>query len=96
MRKTLGDDFVKITTVCCNKCNKQINTEYQSFVEIRHEFGYGTDLDGITVEIDMCEQCFIELLTECFYYPTVPRESPTYCQDQDTVDEFFLKRSEMD
>ena len=28
------DDFVKITTVCCNKCNKQINTEYQSFVKL--------------------------------------------------------------
>lgn len=47
----------------CDKCHQEEDWEHQ-FVEIKHTFGYGTVHDDSTVELDICEECFIKLFKE--------------------------------
>jgi hypothetical protein len=44
-------------------CEKQEDWENQ-FVEIKHTFGYGTEFDCTSVELDICEECFIKIFKD--------------------------------
>lgn len=50
----------------CDKCKRVEDVEgnCQEFAIIKHTFGYGTVYDGRSVELDICEDCFIELFKE--------------------------------
>ena len=48
-------------SVICDRCGRD-KQPYEDFIEIRHEFGYGTDRDGNYIEADICETCIIEVL----------------------------------
>jgi hypothetical protein len=48
--------------VICDRCKREI--KHQDFVEIRHEFGYGTEYDGDYIEADICEDCILYALKD--------------------------------
>jgi len=50
-------------SVTCDLCGKEEAWEKQ-FAEIKHTFGYGTSHDGLTVDFDICEECFMEIFKE--------------------------------
>ena len=49
----------KPVEVVCDKCGSLIEFDP---VEIRHEFGYGSEKDGDYIEADLCEGCFMDIL----------------------------------
>jgi len=68
-----------LSLVKCNKCGKEIhNGEDEFFVtediipdivhEIKISFGYGSNLDGQTFRMDLCDEC-IEKLVDSFIIP---------------------------
>ena len=54
---------VPVSTVC-DRCGRE-KEEYEDFVQIRHEFGYGSDKDGNYIEADICGECLLEVLKDC-------------------------------
>jgi hypothetical protein len=64
--------------VTCNKCGKvyiytdnNVNNIINSnlFQNIKLNFGFGSMYDGSYVEIDLCENCIIELINSCKHNP---------------------------
>ena len=80
---------MKLTEIKCNYCGRAITQEHESFVEAYHHFGYGTELDGLEVEFDLCEDCLIGMFLSFKYTPTISPYSTTYAQDQDYIDGFL-------
>jgi hypothetical protein len=48
--------------IFCDKCEEQIRKE--SVVKIQHTFGYGSPRDGDMIEIELCEDCFQDIINE--------------------------------
>jgi len=49
----------------CDRCERDIK-DFEELVEIRHEFGYGTHRDGDYFEVDICEDCILEVLKNSY------------------------------
>lgn len=52
-------------TFRCDLCGATFNEELQKyetqdFIHIKKDFGYGTNLDGKIVEMDICPKCFYD------------------------------------
>ena len=45
----------------CDKCGVEAK-KYESFIEIYHHFGYGSEYDNEYWEIDLCEKCLLEVI----------------------------------
>ncbi|MCC6142381.1 MAG: hypothetical protein IT368_01115 [Candidatus Hydrogenedentes bacterium] len=60
----------RIEAIECDRCKRLVRTadegwtdEYQVFLTIRHQCGWGSRLgDGLLVEADLCQDCWIEML----------------------------------
>ncbi len=54
-------EAVPVSTVC-DVCGKELEVPFNSTnaIHIEKDFGYGSSLDGMHLEIDICEDCFIE------------------------------------
>jgi hypothetical protein len=48
--------------ILCDKCTQEIKSE--NVVKIQHTFGYSSPRDGDTVEIELCEDCFQDIINE--------------------------------
>ena len=56
----------------CDRCKAEVHDKFgggvgvgqEDFIEVRHEFGYGSDKDGEFWEFDLCEKCFEETIKE--------------------------------
>lgn len=48
--------------IFCDKCDEQIREE--RLVRIKHTFSYGSPRDGDTIELDLCEDCLQDILSE--------------------------------
>jgi hypothetical protein len=46
----------------CDVCGQ--NKKEDEVLSITHVFGYGTTLDGTKINLDVCEECFIEKFEE--------------------------------
>ena len=44
----------------CDRCGRS-KKDYEDFIEIRHEYGYGSSKDGDYIEADICEDCLQEI-----------------------------------
>ena len=42
----------------CDKCGFELKSDTEDLIEIRHQYGYGSDKDGEYLETDICEECF--------------------------------------
>ncbi len=47
--------------IICDRCQREIK-DFEEFLKIRHEFGYGTPNDGDYLESEICEDCLNEIL----------------------------------
>lgn len=59
-----------VESITCDKCKKKVLAkdyeEFQEFVSIRHETGYGNNTfgDDLRIEVDLCQKCFYELFKD--------------------------------
>ena len=51
---------MKITT--CDLCGKRLS-KHQSSANLKHSFGYDTSYDGTEIDIDICEECLIKIIS---------------------------------
>jgi hypothetical protein len=56
----------KVTTLVCDGCGLEVNAdggyEFQEFISINHDCGYGSiHGDGNQIDIDLCQQCFADM-----------------------------------
>lgn len=51
-----------LTKVVCDACKKSLDLEFQPYTTINHKFVFSSDIDGMTVEIDLCEDCLVDLM----------------------------------
>ena len=52
--------------IICDRCGTEQKVHHGltevDFIEIRHQYGYGSPKDGDYVETDICETCFDEIV----------------------------------
>lgn len=54
------------TTTKCNKCGKEFDIwDEQEDFSIHRHCGYGTKYDGSIINLDLCCECFEELVDSC-------------------------------
>ncbi len=56
-----------MTKIICDRCEKEItneDVEMGAYINITHDHGYGSDRDGETDDIDLCEKCWCEVVSE--------------------------------
>ena len=51
-------------SITCDRCNKDITAFGDGIIEIRHEFGFGSEVDGEYWEFDICEDCLNDTITQ--------------------------------
>ncbi len=55
-----------VATVTCNMCGEEIKVNqfgyFDEYVTIEKTWGYGSRYDGETHSIDLCENCYTEML----------------------------------
>ncbi len=54
----------EVMETVCDRCDKVLVPMEDDFIEIRHEYGYGSKQDGTLIEFDLCEACFEETITK--------------------------------
>ncbi len=55
----------RLKYVLCNKCGTNIDIEkYEDFLSIRKTWGYNSSFDSETHELELCEKCYIDLISE--------------------------------
>lgn len=58
------------TTIICNKCGKKFDMwDTQEDFSIHRHCGYGTKYDGSVINLDLCCNCFEELVQSCAISP---------------------------
>jgi len=62
--KTLQTEIMKVESVICDKCHRKIE-DYENYININHQFGYGTVEDLNRWEFQICEDCLIECVNDC-------------------------------
>ena len=71
------DEQKKLREVICNQCGKQPKAEngilMEGILEVRQNFGYFSEKDGLTQEFDLCEDCY-DKLTDGFVIPVSQKE----------------------
>ena len=60
----------------CNKCGKTFTKKdekdlcYDGAIQnIKIDFGYGSDFDGSTWDMDICDECLFEFAKQCRHEP---------------------------
>lgn len=70
-------EAVDVDDIICNKCGKscKIDIGYGHHnieaIEVKHTFGYGSDLDMTSYELHLCEECFVEFTKSCKIEPEI-------------------------
>lgn len=71
------DEQKKLREVICNQCGRKLKVEngilMEGILEVRQNFGYFSQKDGLTQEFDLCEDCY-DRLTEGFAVPVSQKE----------------------
>lgn len=66
MRKYARKNSYKIKEMFCNCCGKQINIEQgiikEGVLSMDYSWGYFSDKDGEIHSIDLCEECYNEIV----------------------------------
>ena len=56
----------KLQEVICNKCGKKLRVEkgmlLEGILEVKQNFGYFSNKDGLTHEFDLCEDCYDKMI----------------------------------
>ena len=56
----------------CNKCGKEMDPwDCMSNIHFESDLGYGSQYDGCSVKIDLCNSCFDVFIGECAVNPLV-------------------------
>lgn len=56
----------------CNKCGKRLDPwDSISCIHFERDLGYGSQYDGCSVEIDLCNSCFDAFINECAVSPLI-------------------------
>ncbi len=67
--KTILIEEKKIDKVFCNMCGDEIeeisNGRKKDFLHIEKTWGYGSEMDGESHSIDLCEKCYKEIIEKC-------------------------------
>jgi hypothetical protein len=66
-----------MTTPICNCCGTQIKkrgTRYEDYLYIRKNWGYLSDQDGVTEEMNICAEC-LRRWEETFAVPSTKQET---------------------
>ena len=45
----------------CDRCGYEVK-DYEDLIQLRHQYGYGSDKDGNYIEADICEDCFEDVV----------------------------------
>lgn len=54
---------MKMDKTICNICGKEFDMwDQQEGFGLRHHVGYGSKFDGFNIQVDMCCDCFDELM----------------------------------
>ncbi len=59
-KKIMVEQEVPVLKVC-DRCGRE-EKDFCDLIEIRHEYGYGSQRDTEYVEADICEKCFDEII----------------------------------
>jgi len=51
-------------SITCDRCNKDITDLSNDVIEFRHEFGFGSEVDGEFLEFDLCEACLNDTIVQ--------------------------------
>jgi hypothetical protein len=52
-----------VTEFCCDRCKKVSEDGFIPYIHTLHiDWGYGSKFDGDMWEVDLCEDCIIEIL----------------------------------
>lgn len=73
---------MKKIEVKCNYCGREIDIDFEEHLECNYQFGYGTTLDGIKLEFDLCEDCLIKLFALFKHIPCVARSDALVLENQ--------------
>ena len=50
-----------IKSITCDKC-QTTSTDLGNFIQVNHDFGYGSDHDTENLSFDLCEKCIFDIL----------------------------------
>ena len=62
--KTETKSIKVLDSITCDRCNKDITDLSNDVIEVRHEFGFGSEVDGEFWEFDLCEDCLNDTITQ--------------------------------
>lgn len=69
--KSVEEIIEKIICDCCGKEEKGKNIEYSTSINnIKHSFGYGSKFDLEELDIDICDECLVDILLNFKNIPT--------------------------
>ncbi len=70
----------KVKYVICNKCGKSINLKkYEDFLDIVKTWGYNSNFDNETHEIDICQDCYELYVCELKIKPKKIKKRRFFC-----------------
>ncbi len=70
----------KIKYVICNSCGKNIDIDrYKDFLNIAKFWGYNSNFDNEVHEIEICEDCYINFISNLKIKPSVRRKRKFFC-----------------
>ena len=77
MRKYEEGQDKRLTEVVCNKCGRKLEVENgylrEDCVAVYKTFGYFSRKDGVSMQFDLCEDCYDELVAQ-FVVPAETKE----------------------
>ncbi len=70
----------RLKYVICNKCGRNIDIgKYEDFLNINKNWGYNSNFDNETHEIDICTQCYNEFLGDLKIEPKKMKKRKFFC-----------------
>ncbi len=71
----------KLKYVICNKCGENIDIKtYKDFLNIRKCWGYNSNFDNEVHELELCEKCYVDLLSNLKIEPKITkRKKKLFC-----------------
>ena len=59
--ETVPSTYLQPVSMVCDRCGEKQEIT-MDMIEVRHQFGYGSQRDGDYIEFDLCENCLVEVI----------------------------------
>ena len=67
------EEVISITCDCCGKITDDENNWASDIETWKHEFGYGSSMDGECITFELCDECVKAFLSTFTHKPIVKR-----------------------